>query len=233
MTYAIPGFAEPVSSLSHLIGAGVFALMCLFLLQRGAGSWSRLGYLGVYALSGVFLLSMSGVYHLLPPGSTARMVLLRLDHSAIFALIAGTFTPAHGLLFRSWGRWGMLFLIWGLAATGITLKAIFFDDIPEWLSLSLYLGMGWLGLASGGVLWWRYGTAFIRPLLAGGIAYTLGGVLEFLRWPVLLPGIVGPHELFHVAVLIGVVLHWRFVYRIADGRLPTVRRGLTPCPAGG
>ncbi len=217
--YPIPGFSEPVSSLSHLLGAGVYAVLSIFLLWRGRGSWSRLAFLGVFVFACVFLLSMSGVYHLLAPGGSGRAVLGRLDHAAIFVLIAGTFTPAHGILFRGWGRWGPLLLIWAMAATGITLKSIFFTRCPEWLGLLLYLSMGWLGAVSGVVIWRCYGHWLVRPLIWGALAYTAGAVLEFLRWPVLIPGVVGPHELFHVAVLLGISWHWEFVRRFASGKV--------------
>jgi channel protein (hemolysin III family) len=158
----------------------------------------------------------------------------RLDHGAIFVLIAGTFTPLHGLLFRGAWRWGALLGIWAAAACGVTLKAVFFEDVAEWLGLSLYLGMGWLGVISGGELWRRHGGAYVRPLLGGGVAYTAGGLLEFLRWPVLVPGVVGPHELFHLLVLLGAALHWVFVYRFACGTVPPRRavRGSAPTLTG-
>ncbi len=222
--YPIPGFSDPVSSLTHLVGAAVFFCLAPFLLYRGRGSTNRLVCLGVFAFSTVFLLSMSGVYHLLDVGGPARVVLQRLDHGAIFVLIAGSFTPTHGILFRGAWRWAPLVLIWLAAIVGVTLKTIFFDDMAEWLGLMFYLGMGWVGTISGLELWRRHGLAFIRPLIWGGLAYTAGGVLEFLEWPVLIPGVVGPHELFHVGVLIGVSMHWKFVAQFASGEEPW-RRG--------
>lgn len=219
-TYPIPGFAEPVSSLSHLLSAGVFAALGFFLLRRGRGNMSHLLALGIFVFSCVFLLSMSGVYHLLTPGGAGHEVLQRLDHAAIFALIAGSFTPVHWILFSGWGRWGVLLLIWGLATTGITLKVIFFDNIPEWLGLMSYLGLGWIGLASGIDLWRRYGMAFVRPLVYSGLSYSLGGVLEFLRMPVLIPGVIGPHELLHAGVLAGIGFHFRFLFGVLDRAVP-------------
>jgi channel protein (hemolysin III family) len=222
--YPIPGFSDPVSSLTHLTGAGVFALLAFPLLRRGRGDRARVAFLGVYAFSCVFLLVMSGVYHLLAPGGAGRTVLARLDHGAIFVLIAGTFTPVHGILFHGVSRWGSLLFLWAVTAAVVTLKTIFFNDLAEWVGLSLYLGLGWTGVASGGVLWARYGWLFVRPLVQGGAAYTMGAVLEFLRWPVLIPAVVGPHEVFHVAVLLGVGLHWRFVSQIAAGESPVPDR---------
>lgn len=216
--YPVPGFSEPVSSLTHLLGASVFAVLTFFLIRRGRGNWVRMAFLGVYAFTCVLVLSLSGVYHLLALGGAGRAVLKRLDHGAIFALIAGTFTPVHGILFRGWARWAPLLLIWSAAVTGITLKMVFLGGFPEWLSLSLYLGLGWVGVVSGVVLWHRFGSAFVQPLVWGAVAYTVGAVLDFLRWPVLLPGVVGPHELFHGAVLTGVGFHWRFVSQFAPGR---------------
>lgn len=221
--YPVPGFSEPVSSLTHLLGAIVFAVLAFFLIRRGRGDGGRMMFLGVYAFTCVLLLSMSGVYHLLTPGGAGRAVLKRLDHGAIFTLIAGTFTPVHGILFRGRARWAPLLLIWSAAVAGVTLKMVFFGGFPEWLSLSLYLVLGWAGVISGVVLWHRFGPAFVQPLVWGAVAYTVGAVLDFLRWPVLLPGVVGPHELFHGAVLTGVGFHWRFVSQFAPGRMPLGR----------
>lgn len=221
--YGIPGFSDPVSCLSHLIGAGVFAVLGVVLVRRGRGHRGRSTSLIVFAVCCVFLLSMSGVYHLLSPESAGHPVLRRLDHAAIFALIAGTFTPPHYILFRGAGRWGTLLFVWVTAATGIVLKTVFFDDVSEWLGLTFYLVLGWVGLVSGVVLWRRHGYAFVRPLAWGGIAYTAGAMFDFLKRPILIPGVLGPHELFHVAVLVGMGLHWQFIDQIATGRATAQR----------
>lgn len=213
---SIPGFTEPVSSLTHLLGASVFGVYAVAVVYRGRGHLGRMLALGVFGFCCVFLFSMSGVYHLLDYDTPGRSVLQRLDHSAIFALIAGTFTPAHAILFCGWMRWVPLLLIWAAAGAGITLKCIFFHDVPEDLGLSLYLGMGWLGLGSAVLLWIRHGWKHIPLLLWGALAYTLGAVLEFLRLPILIPGVVGAHELFHLAVLFGAGFHSSFVWSIAN-----------------
>lgn len=228
-TCAIPGFSDPVSSLTHLLGAGVFAWLTPSLLSKGRGDPWRVVSLGVFSFSVVLLLAISGTYHLLTPGTAGRTVLLRLDHGAIFILIAGTFTPLHGILFRGVWRWGPLVVIWMLAAAGVTLKSVFFEDVAEWLGLLFYLGMGWFGVVGGLELWRRHGFRFVRPLVLGGLAYSAGAIFEFLNWPVVVAGVLGPHEMFHVFVLLGVALHWRFVWLFACGTLPPLRgRGSKP-----
>ena len=102
-TTSVPGFGEPFSSISHLIGALVFLVygVKLIYMARSHVAWAVA--VGVFVLSGVFLLSMSSVYHMLDVDGAGRDVLQRLDHAGIFALIAGTFTPAHVILFT--GVW--------------------------------------------------------------------------------------------------------------------------------
>lgn len=216
--YPFSWCCEPFSALSHLAGAVIFALLGALLLQRGRGDRARLIFLAVYAASCVLLFAMSGLYHTADRGGTARRVFERLDHGAIFVLVAGTFTPTHGLLFQGALRWGPLAFVWIAAVAGITIKTIFFDDLAEWIGLSFYLALGWFGLFSGVLLARRYGFAFVKPLLWGGIAYSAGAVMEFLGWMMILPGVIHPHEIFHVAVLLGAMLHWRFIWQFADGR---------------
>ena len=220
--YHLPGFHEPFSAITHLVGAPVFLVLGWLLLRRGRGDPARLAFLGIFALSCVILLSMSAVYHMTVRGGTANRVMQRLDHGAIFLLIAASFTPAHGILLRGWLRWFPLLLIWSAAITGITLKAIFFDSFAAGLSLTFYLTLGWFGLASAAVLARRHGARFLAPLAWGGVVYSVGGVIDLLHWPVLIPGVVHGHEIFHLAVLAGAFLHWRFVWQFADGNAPRV-----------
>lgn len=214
----IPGFADPFSSLSHLLGAVVFLGLSFPLLWRARHSRANWISEAVFCFGAVFLLSMSGVYHLLDNDGSAKRVLRFLDHAAIFVLIAASFTPAHIILFRGWRRWGILALVWVYAATAISLKMVYFDEINKAIGISLYLIMGWIGLGTGIMLWRHYGFRFMLPILLGGIAYTVGAILQGLKWPVIVPGVIQWHELFHVLVLVGLGLHWAFNYRIADGQ---------------
>ena len=167
-------------------------------------------------------------YHLLELEGVSRAVLQRLDHAGIFALIAGTFTPAHAILFTGFWRWGFLIAIWSLAIAGITLKSIFFNELTEWVGLMGYLGLGWLGIFSAYVTHRLHGFSIIKPLLYGALAYTVGATLEFLRLPIVIAGVIGPHELFHVAVLSGLAWHWIFIRNLLileqrDSAASTVR----------
>ncbi|MCC7404881.1 MAG: hemolysin III family protein [Bdellovibrionales bacterium] len=213
---AIPGFSEPFSCWSHLLAAVSAAGGFYFLARKGRGNFARLWALGLFSFSLIFLFSMSGVYHLLEPGGTPRAVLQRLDHAGIWVLIAGTFTPIHTILFRGAWRWGILLLVWGVAITGLVLEVVFFSAIPEWVSLGFYLGLGWVGVLTAWRFVRQFGEKSFHLLWVGGVFYSLGAVMEFLRWPVVIEGIMGPHEVFHLFVMAGALTHWWFVYSWSD-----------------
>jgi len=214
--YSIPGFREPVNCLTHFLAACVFCVLSFYLAQRARGSWIRTASVMVMAFTSVFLLSMSTVYHLLGPGA-GRDVMRKLDIAGIFALIAGTMTPAHTILIRGFYGWASLFLVWSAAITGITLRTIFSERLPPGAGIAIFLLFGWGGLALFILLWRRYGFLFVKPLLLGGLAYTAGAIFLSLDWPILIPRFVGPHEVWHVAVLVGLSLHWKFVFQFAHG----------------
>ncbi len=215
----IPGFSDPVSSFSHLfVGVPFFLIMTFVLLKRGQGDVPRMISLGIYGFSNVLLFSLSGVYHLLDRTSVARDVLQRLDHAAIFLLIAGTFTPAHYILFEGWKRWGPILFVWTAALIGVVLKSIYFNDLSEFLSLSLYLGLGCVGSISAYFIWYTYGHQLFTPLIGGALSYTIGAILDYMQWPVIIPGILGGHELFHIGVLMGAGWFCYFIYLIAPGQ---------------
>lgn len=222
---AIPGFADPVSSISHLAGAAVFAALSVLLVRKarrtpGGATRGRIVSLVIFSFAAVLLLSMSAVFHLLPLGTPVRHVFQRLDHAAIFILIAGTFTPIHAIMFKGPWRWGMLAFIWTFAVLGVALKSIFFRETPEALGIVLYVAMGWVGLASIIALARRAGLAPVLTLLLGGLAYTVGAAVEGINPRPLVAAVIRSHELFHAAVLLGLALHWRFIWSIADAPSP-------------
>lgn len=205
---------DPVSTLTHGLGAVVFALLALELLWCGRGSAGRVAALAVFAGSAVLLLAASAAFHAAPTGSTVRTVLQRVDHAAIFVLIAGTATPIHAIRFRGLMRWGMIALLWAVAAAGIAVKMVYFDRVPEWLGVTLYLAMGWMGLGAMIGTWRAWGLRAALWMVAAGLAYTAGAVVEITGWPRLSAG-WGPHEVFHVFVLLGLALFWVDVRGIA------------------
>lgn len=212
----LPCFREPMSSLSHLLGAVVFAALAVVLVRRGRGDWRRTVSLAVMAFSTVQLLVLSGVYHMYWPGPL-RQFMVRADVSAVFLLIAGSLTPVHMILFQGLARWGALALVWTVAIFGIVLRMVFFDTVSGGAGIAIFLLFGWGGSITAAALWQRYGWAFVRSAVLAGIAYTAGAIVLTLHRPTLVPGLVGPHELWHLAVLTGLGLHWRFVFQFASG----------------
>jgi channel protein (hemolysin III family) len=229
---SIPGINEPFSALSHYLGALLFAILGGILIRRGRGDRLRVAALSLYVFTLLFLFTMSGTFHLVRRGTPEHDLAGRLDYSAIYLLIAGSFTPPHAILFRGWRRWGSLALIWSLAAIGITLKWSYFDGFTHGNSVVFYISMGWIGAIGGVAAWRRYGFEFVKPLFGGALAYTIGALFEvqgtyLTAWP----GIVESHELWHVAVLIGAALHWAFIYQFADGSLPPLNGQSSQDPA--
>lgn len=200
---------EIANSVSHGVGliVAVAALPFLFAAAAGRGRTPAIAGTGVFALTVVLLYSVSTLYHALPEGA-AKRVLQLLDHAAIFLLIAGTYTPITlGVLHGPWG-WTLLGLVWGFAALGILLKATRGVRHPR-ISLTLYLGMGWLALIAVRPLWLYMPASGVLWLAAGGVAYT-GGVAFFA-----LERVRYAHFAWHLCVLAGTACHFIAVMNYA------------------
>ncbi|MCO4793660.1 MAG: hemolysin III family protein [Bacteriovoracaceae bacterium] len=211
----IPGFSEPFSSISHLLGAVLGFIGTYYLVYKGRGNSRRVIGLLIYSFCFVFLFSMSGVYHLLEKGYTPNYVLHILDYAGIYVLIAGSYTPIHLILFRNIHRWLVLCIVWTLSITGLTLTAVFFDTIPEWLNLTFFLSLGWIGLFTLYHVYKIHSKELFLLIIYGGLSYSIGAICEFMRWPEVYPGVIGPHEVFHLFVLLGAAFHWRLIYKIS------------------
>jgi hemolysin III len=135
-----------------------------------------------------------------------------LDHSAIYVLIAGTYTPVFALLLGGWRRVLFLALVWALAAAGVGCKWLL-PWPPYGLAIGLYAGLGCVGLLPGAHLVRAAGARAMGWALLGGLVYLAGGVCEATRWPVLVPGVVGAHEVLHLCDMGGTSLHVFFVTR--------------------
>jgi hemolysin III len=205
---------EPVNGLVHLAG-GLLASVGLVVLLATAASAGRVDQLlafGVFGLSLVALYTTSTLYHLLPLSPTGVARLRRLDHMTIFVLIAGTYTPFCLLALDGvWGG-GLLGLIWGLALCGVLLKLLWMNA-PRWLSVALYLGMGWVALAAAPALFEAVPAGGMAWVLAGGLAYSAGALVYGLKRPNPIPGVFGFHELWHLFVMAGSACHFWAVLR--------------------
>ncbi len=215
--YSISGFSDPMSSLSHLVGLVIFAVFSVFLLRSARHRRSTFWYSDQFAFAVLLLLTMSFIYHMMEVGGTAREVMLRLDVAAIFVLIAGTFTAVHGILFHDWRRWAVILLIWTIAITGITLRTIFFHNIPAVVGTGIFLAMGWIGAFSCWLLWKEYHWRAVVPMALGGLLYTVGAIINASNRLVLIENVWGPHESFHLLVLAALGVHFAFIWSIADG----------------
>jgi hemolysin III len=162
---------------------------------------------GIFGSSLIALYTASALYHLLPlsPAGVAR--LRRVDHISIFLLIAGTYTPFCVLALDGIWRVGLLAVVWGLAVCGILLK-IFWMDTPRWLSVALYLGMGWVAVFAAPALFRAVPIWGMAWVLAGALLYSAGALIYGLRRPNPAPGVFGFHELWHLFVLAGSACHF-------------------------
>lgn len=206
--YTLRGFAEPLSAISHLVGAAVFAGLSWPMIKSVSSSRIHTVCIAIFAFFSVLLLTASGAYHMVHPLRKAKAVLLQVDLCAIFLLIAASFTAVHGVLFQGLKRWGMLAIIWSLAITGIIVRLFFFEGIPNQLGYAMFLFMGWLGTLSAYWIWRSYGWLHVTPLAIGGVLYTIGAISNSLEWPTVIPKVWGPHETHHFTVLAGLSFHW-------------------------
>jgi len=191
------------------------------LVRLARGCRHRVRAVAVYVLCVFLTLVISGVYHSLEQGCSARNVMQRVDYFAIWLLIAGTFTAVHGIMWRGVWRSGVLTFIWSYVALGVLLQALWFRIFSGVPGLLLYLGLGWIGIFSILKLGRQIGSVAVRPMWYAGIAYSAGAILEATGHPVLVHRWVGPHEIFHVAVIAGVALHWLFIRRLLTAHAPS------------
>ena len=193
---------EVANSVSHgggLALAIVAAPILIVMTIRAGTAWNAIG-VSVFAGTMILLYLASTLYHALTHNKAKRLFRL-LDHGAIFLLIAGTYTPfTLGVMRGPWG-WTLFGLVWGLAILGLTMKAIL-GARYTWLSVALYLTMGWLVLIAAPQVWQRVPLSGLIWLLAGGIAYTAGVgffAAQRLRYS---------HLAWHVFVLAGTICHF-------------------------
>lgn len=205
---------EPVNSLTHGIGA-ILSLVGFILLLHEAissGSVSQIIAFSMFGLSMVLLYTASSLYHALPVKEKTLLLLQKLDHSMIYVLIAGTFTPICLLVLEGGWKWSLFITIWTLAVVGIIKKFVWLSA-PRWLSTLFYLGMGWLAVFTFPALIEKLPLAFLIWIAIGGIAYTLGAVIYGIQRPNPIPKWFGHHEIWHLFVLAGTFSHFWAIYQ--------------------
>jgi hemolysin III len=169
----------------------------------------------VYSMGLLTMFGISALYHRVHWEPQKRLFMKKLDHCAIYIMIAGTFTPICLLsLSESSGR-QLLLLIWSVALLGI-LQSIFFVNLPKLASAILYLIAGYLVLPYLSELEANLGQTNIALILGGGLAYSIGALTYGLKKPVLNPRVFGYHEVFHALVCVAAILHFCVVYSIVD-----------------
>jgi len=203
-------FKEPVNGLTHAASAVLALVGLVVLLIYSPPTWLARLALFTYGLSLVLQFVASAVYHLVKTSPERTLFLRKLDHTAIFLLIAGTYTPVCVLVFTGAWSWGMLTLIWALAVVGIVIKLAFMRA-PRWLTVLIYIAMGWVGVLGIGPLFEALPPIALGWLLAGGLLYSIGAVIYVIRRPDFLPGVFGFHEVWHLFVSAAAAAHFIFV----------------------
>jgi hemolysin III len=205
---------EPVNSLTHWIGAILALAGLIALLVVGWGTPAKVVSLIIYGTSLIFLFSASATYHMVRVKEKALEIFRKVDHSAIYFLIAGTYTPFCINAFTGFWKWGMLTIIWSLAAIGIGIK-VFIIRVPRWLNAGIYIAMGWLVIGASGQLLAALPIWVITWLIIGGVVYTLGAIIYITKVFNFVPGIFGFHEVWHIFVLIAAAAHFVAVLGVA------------------
>ena len=205
---------EPVNSLTHWIGAILALAGLIALLVVGWGTPAKVVSLIIYGGSLIFLFSASATYHMVRVKDKVLEIFRKIDHAAIYFLIAGTYTPFCINAFTGFWKWGMLTIIWSLALIGIGIK-VFIIRVPRWLNAGIYIAMGWLVVGASGQLLAALPVWVITWLIIGGVVYTLGAVVYITKIFNFVPGVFGFHEVWHIFVLLAAAAHFVAVLGVA------------------
>lgn len=167
----------------------------------------------IYSVALLALLGISAFYHRPHWAPETRAFLRRLDHSAIFLLIAGTTTPVALLALPKVHGITLLALIWGMAAVGVA-KCIVWSHAPRWFSVLFYVATGCVSLPYFFLMTQFLSALQISLLLLGGLVYLAGALFYACRKPNLVPGVFGYHELFHAFTIVAAALHFSVIYSL-------------------
>ncbi len=177
------------------------------LLVVGWGSWAKVFSLSVYGVSLILMLMASACYHLIRTSPQRQLILRKLDHSAIYVLIAGTYTPICYNLFTGFWNGGMLAIVWILALAG-TISKLIIIQTPRWFTATVYLVMGWLGILALPQLLANLPVGALLWLFAGGLFFTVGAIIYVTKRMDFFPQVFGFHEVWHLFVIAGCLCHF-------------------------
>ena len=204
---------EPISSFTHMLGAVFFTVATVLLIGKTLTlpDWSVKILVGVilFGCSLVALYAASSIYHFFNGSGKKLLILRKLDHAMIYVLIAGTYTPVLLKYLSGLEGWIFTVAIWVCALLGIVIKLCWFSA-PRWLQTVLYIAMGWAILFDISIFQSMSGAA-VGLLAAGGLSYTVGGVIYMLKKPNI-SAVFGFHELFHIFVLLGSLFHFLMIF---------------------
>lgn len=207
---------EPGSAITHFIGMmmAVFAAVPLLIKAATASGSAAFTAMAVFMLSMILLYGASATYHSLTVSDKVLRVFRKIDHMMIFVLIAGSYTPVCLIVLGGPLGYTLLAVVWGIALLGILIKALWIT-CPKWFSSTIYIAMGWVCLWVFGPLWKTLPKSAFIWLLAGGVIYTVGGVIYALKLPIFNAkhAYFGSHEIFHLFVMGGSICHFIFMYR--------------------
>lgn len=203
---------EPGSAITHFIACLMAAVAALPLILKAHGGMAAVS-LAVFAASMILLYGASTLYHSVTVTDKVLKVFRKIDHMMIFVLIAGSYTPVCLIVLGGKTGYSLLALVWAAAIAGMLVNALWIT-CPKWFSSVIYIAMGWLCLLVFGTLWHTLPRPAFGWLLAGGIIYTIGGVIYALKLPVFnsLHKDFGSHEIFHLFVMGGSICHFVFMY---------------------
>lgn len=213
---------DPGSAITHFIGMLMAVFSAFPLLYKASKAPDKTGIiaLGIFVLSMILLYTASTVYHTFDLSDKVNRILKKFDHMMIFILIAGTYTPICLIPLKGKVGTSLLILIWSMAILGILLKA-FWVYCPKWVSSVIYIAMGWTCVLAFSPILNTLPIEGFNWLLAGGIIYTVGGVIYALKLPIFnnRHKNFGSHEIFHLFCIGGTVCHFILMYKfIAGGR---------------
>jgi hemolysin III len=205
---------EPVNSLTHWGGAILALAGLIALLIIGWSTPAKIISLAIYGVSLIAMFSASATYHMVRVKDKALEIFRKIDHSAIFLLIAGTYTPFCINAFTGFWKWGMLSIVWSLAIIGIVVK-IFYIRAPRWVNAGIYVLMGWISVLAAGQMLAALPVWVFTWLIVGGVIYTLGAVVYATKIFNFKPGVFGFHEVWHIFVLLAAAAHFVAVMGVA------------------